>query len=443
MIDLQRFSAVAAFIAVAASGSTASAATNIEFWTALSGQLGEQVTATCERFNASQTDYHLDCVYKGSYDDLLNQAIAAYRAGKQPAIIQGVDGATATLLLSDAVIPAYQLMAEQGVDINWDDYIPAVRAYYADTKNQMWSFPFNASTAVWYYNTDAFTKAGITKVPQTWSEFDAALKSLQTAGFDCPMAYEFDPWFSLEMFSAVNDIPVATQGDGYEGLDATYVFNTTPFVQHLEMEKGWLDAKLAQLTPPDAAVGARDLFMTGKCQVYYGSSSLFSTLKREAKVSWGIAPFPWNDGVKPLNTFVGGASLWTMKGFTPEQYKGVAEFYKFIATPKEQEAFSLGTGYMPVTISAYEAMKAAGDYEKPENKGREVAVEELLRATPSANSRGIRLGNYIQFLDILVAEAERAFNNEQTIQQALDAAASRGNDILRRYEAANKGKSFP
>ena len=69
--------------AVLVSPSAALAKTEIQWWHAMTAVLGERVNEIATKFNASQNDYEVKAVYKGSYPDTLNAAIAAYRA-KQP-----------------------------------------------------------------------------------------------------------------------------------------------------------------------------------------------------------------------------------------------------------------------------------------------------------------------------------------------------------------------
>jgi len=423
----------------------AQARTEIDFWFGLRGVLGEQIMATCDRFNRSQDQYQINCIFKGNYDELINQAIAAYRAEKQPEILQVVDRATATLMQSGAIIPAHEFMANQGVEMNWADYFPSIGYYYADRKNRLWSFPFNSSTAMWYYNIDAFEKAGIKEPAKTWEQYERDLYKLKEAGFACSAAYFVDLWTSLEQFSAIHNVPIATRSNGYEGLDAELVFNTTLFVKHMEDQKKWWDDKLLRLAEFGAPVGPRELFVSGQCPIFWDSIAGYSQTQRDAagKIRWAVAELPHYEGVEPKNNLVGGASLWTFKGFTPEEYKGVAAFYRFIATPEEQKTFSLGTGYIPVTRSAFQQMTEEGIYERPENKGRDLAVQSLLRSEPTNLSRGVRLGNYVQIRNIVKEEIERALNNEKTMKVALDDAARRGNELLRRFEAANRGKELP
>lgn len=59
----------------------------IEFWHAMGGKNGEITQAICDKFNASQSDYKVVAVYKGSYPDTMNAGIAAFRANTPPAIL--------------------------------------------------------------------------------------------------------------------------------------------------------------------------------------------------------------------------------------------------------------------------------------------------------------------------------------------------------------------
>ena len=100
------------------------------------------------------------------------------------------DVGTLDLMLSDAYYPAFKLMADHGYTIDWGNYLPGIATYYASSKGQMFSFPFNSSTALLYWNKDAFAKIGKTEAPKTWEEAEADMKALKAAGYDCPMAID-------------------------------------------------------------------------------------------------------------------------------------------------------------------------------------------------------------------------------------------------------------
>src|SRR6476619_4619409 len=138
---------------------------------------GDRVNKLAADFNASQSDYKVTPVFKGSYAETMTAAIAAFRAGQAPDIVQVFEVGTATMMAAKgAVKPVYQLMADAGETFDPNAYLPAVTGYYSTADGKMLSMPFNSSTSVTYYNKDAFQKAGLDpeKPPKTWQEFFAA-----------------------------------------------------------------------------------------------------------------------------------------------------------------------------------------------------------------------------------------------------------------------------
>jgi sn-glycerol 3-phosphate transport system substrate-binding protein len=81
--------------------------------------------------------------------------------------------------------------------------------------------------------------------------------------------------------------------------------------------------------------------------------------------------------------------------------------------------------------------KASGYYEK--NPGAEVAIKQLNFKPPTANSKGLRFGNFVQGREVIEEEMEAVFAGKKTAKKAMDDAVRRGNEILRKFEAANKG----
>src|SRR5207249_2129737 len=124
---------VAAAVLLIGVPSTSRAATEIQFWHAMTAVLGERVNDIANKFNASQSEYVVKAVHKGSYPETLNAAIAAYRAKEPPHIVQVFEVGTQTMLSSGAVYPVYQLMKDNGVAIDWNDLISPVKGYYSST----------------------------------------------------------------------------------------------------------------------------------------------------------------------------------------------------------------------------------------------------------------------------------------------------------------------
>jgi len=158
---------------------------------------------------------------------------------------------------------------------------------------------------------------------------------------------------------------------------------------------------------------------------------------------WDVAMLPVYDGTKRHNSFVGGASLWVLQNHTPDEYKAAAAFLNFIAQPEQALFWSTVTGYIPVTKTGYEYMKANGFYDKPPYKGREVAIASLSVEATSSGPGGIRLGNFLQIRGEVSNGLQEIFAGKATVQQGLDEAVERGDAILRRFEQTYKGEQLP
>jgi sn-glycerol 3-phosphate transport system substrate-binding protein len=61
----------------------------------------------------------------------------------------------------------------------------------------------------------------------------------------------------------------------------------------------------------------------------------------------------------------------------------------------------------------------------------------MIRKTTD-KSRGVRLGNFVQIRAILDEETEQIWTGKKTAKEALDTAVKRGNELLVKFQAANK-----
>jgi sn-glycerol 3-phosphate transport system substrate-binding protein len=424
-------------LALALSGN-AHAQVEIQWWHAMGGALGEWVNDLAKDFNASQKDYKIVPTFKGTYDESMTAAIAAFRAGNAPHILQVFEVGTATMMASKgAIVPVGQVMTEGGQKFDPSVYVPAVAGYYTAPNGQMLSFPFNSSTTVFYYNKDAFKAAGLDtdKAPSTWPEVALAAAKLKASGHKCPFTTSWMSWTQLESFSTWHNTLFATQNNGFGGTSARLAFNSPLHLRHIEnlanMAKQGLFVYKGRANAPDAN------FVSGECAMYTGSSGLYANLKRNAKFNYAISTLPYYPDVPgaPQNTVIGGASLWVMSGKKPAEYKGVAAFFNYLSKPEVAAASHQRTGYLPVTKASYELTEKSGFYKQ--NPGTDVAVTQMIRKT-TEKSRGVRLGNFVQIRTIVDEELEQVWNGKKAPKEALETAIKRGNEQLERFEKAGK-----
>jgi sn-glycerol 3-phosphate transport system substrate-binding protein len=410
----------------------------LEFWHGLRGPLGEALEGIVAGFNASQARYQVNATFKGSYPETMVAAIAAFRAGSPPHIVQMFEVGTATMMAArGAVKPVAQLMREAGVPFDPTIYLPAVRSYYSAADGTMMSLPFNTSTPILWYNKDAFRRAGLNpdNPPKTWNEVRQAAQRVRAANAaPCGLTTAWPTWVQVENFGAIHDVPFATKANGFEGLDAELTVNGPLYVRHLQMLVDMQRDGTFKYGGRDAAGDA--LGPSGECAILTASSALFARYRAEAKFEWATAFLPYYDDVAgaPKNSIIGGASFWVMTSQrrTAEEYRGVAEFFRYVSSAEVAAKWHMDTGYVPITHTGAQVARQSGFYQR--NPWAETPVAQLTRTLPTRNSRGLRLGNLVEIRVVLYEEIERALQGQQTAKQALDNAVRRGNQILRRFE---------
>jgi sn-glycerol 3-phosphate transport system substrate-binding protein len=434
---------VSASLVVLGTAQSAEAAVKIQWWHAMGGELGAKVEEIAKDFNKSQSDYEIVPVYKGSYDETLTGAIAAFRANQQPAIVQVYEVGTGTMMAAKgAVYPVYQLMKDEGEPWDPSKYLPSVVGYYSDTDGNILSLPFNSSTPIMYYNKDIFKKAGLdpNTPPKTWKEVEEFSKKIIDSGAaKCGFTTGWIAWVQLENLNAIHDKPFSTKENGFGGLDAEFTFNNDLTIRHWANLKKWQDSHIFEFGGPGGGDNAPPLVYSQECAIYMNSSASRAGVLLNAKnFEVGFGPLPYYDDViqKPMNSIIGGATLWVLQGRPAEEYKGVAKFFTYLSRPEVQAAWPQYSGYLPITQAAYELGQQQGYYAK--NPGSDIAIKQLTRTEPDANSKGIRYGNYVQIRNIESDEAVAMFSGKKTAKEALDDAVKLGNEQLREFESANE-----
>ena len=437
----------------------AAARTEIHFWHAMTGQLGDAVDTLVKQFNDSQADFEVKPLRKGTYAEALTSAIAAYRQKNPPHIVQVFDVGTQTMLLSGAVYPVHDLMAAQDIKIDWSDFIKPVTGYYMKD-GKLYSMPFNSSTPIFYYNKEAFAKAGLDpeKPPRTWKDVEAASRKILAAGAaKCGFSTGWPSWTMVENMHAWHDQPFATKNNGFGGIDGVELLINREFgVKHIAQLAEWQKQNVYSY---GGRAGTPDpKFASGDCAMYIQSSALIGGFSRSVKFDWGTSELPhWGPPYRKATSIIGGATLWVMKGKPAADYKGVAQFLKFIAEPNQQMWWHVNTGYLAISNTAVKNLEQG--YHFVRNPRQYTAFAQLTGLPPTlpaamrlgkaaetpkpvnvatANSQGLRLGNFVQIRDVIEGELENIFAGKKTAKQGLDDAVAKSNALLKEFASVNK-----
>jgi sn-glycerol 3-phosphate transport system substrate-binding protein len=327
---MKRRTLLAGSAVVPFASSRAAEKTKIVWWHAMTAALADRISRIADEFNKSQSDVELTAIYKGGYAYTMNAATAAFRAGQAPHLVQVFDVGTGTMINAPGKVvkQVWELSKETGIALEPRDYIGAVRGYYSLPDGRMASMPFNSSTAVLWYSKHAFKKAGLDpqKAPATWPEVVKAANAVPI-----PMTTSWPTWIQLEQYSALHNLPFATKSNGFEGLDAEPIFNSKAHVKHvqrqLDLAKDGLFKYSGRDNAPDPVLYA------GDAGIRFGSSAMRGALVKTAKFEFGSGYLPYDPDLiaTPMNSIIGGASLWTMTApnRTPAEYKAVAQFMQF------------------------------------------------------------------------------------------------------------------
>ncbi|HUF91071.1 MAG TPA: extracellular solute-binding protein [Candidatus Limnocylindria bacterium] len=434
------------------------AKTDIHFWHAMTGQLGEALAAQAKEFNESQSDYEVKPIRKGTYAETLTAAIAAYRQKNPPHLVQVFEVGTQTMLLSGAVHPVQDLMKEQEIAVNWGDFIKPVVGYYMKD-GKLYSMPYNSSTPIFYYNKDAFKKAGLDpdKPPKTWKEVESyARKILAANAAKCGFSTGWPSWTMMENMHATHDQPFATKSNGFGGVEGVELLINREFGQkHVGQLAAWQKDNVYSY---GGRAGTADpKFVNGDCAMYIQSSALIGGFTRGVKFDWGTAELPhWGAPYKKATSIIGGATLWVLKGKPAAEYRGVARFLAFLARPETQMGWHVNTGYLAVSNTAVKNLEQGYHFVKnpkqytafaqltglPPTPPAALAGKKAAPAKPervaTANSSGLRLGNFVQIRDAIEGELENIFGGKKTVKQGLDDAVAKSNALLKDFAATHK-----
>ena len=401
----------------------------ITFWNAMSGSRGDVVKDLVDTFNEKYPKYKVEAEYTGSYAETLTKALAAYKAGEAPTIVQVYEVGTRTMLDSDAIIPVYTM--NKNGEVDWNEVVEPIRKYYSVDGN-LYCMPFNSSTAMLYYNKDMFEKAGLDpeKPPTTWAEVEAYSKKIMDAGIaEGGFSMGWPAWIFEQMYAWHNQL-YANNDNGRSGL-ATEVYVNSDFGKMVLGEWQRM-AKDGVLVYGGRKYKANDPFLAQQFPFLFQSTSSLGGILKKADFNVGTAFLPRFDGdYEKGNSVVGGGCLWVMDTATPAQQEAAWEFLKYTFSPERAVIWHKGTGYFPTSNTAYEMLKKEGWFEKEPNFA--TAFNQILSGNDTPASRGVLLGPFVQIRDVMGTAIEEAVVNGQDVGKTLDNAAAESNQLLADY----------
>jgi arabinogalactan oligomer/maltooligosaccharide transport system substrate-binding protein len=280
---------------------------------------------------------------------------------------------------------------------------------------KVYGLPQVTDVLAMYYNKAIFTKAGITKVPETMAEFQDALTKIQALN-DGTTAYypNFDSYFVLPYLYAF--------GGNSVDADKKVLVNSAGSVSGLQF---LLDLKnKAGVTPKDIDLAknydnAQNSFIAGKTAVIFNgpwaSADIIKGLGAD-KVGIGVIPKGPNGA---QGSSVGGHNYLAYAGTKNAEASYV--FMQWMTMPAQQAVLAQKLNLMPTRKAAYDlpevkANAVISDF------GKQLAVAKSRPNIPENSDLYKPMSDNIQ----------AAVTGAKTAQQALDDAAKQFAAILKK-----------
>ena len=426
---------VVALLAVLALSSFAFAEkTQITWWHAMSGSRLDVVNAIVDQFNATHPDIELTAMFTGSYAETLTKFIASYKTGTAPNLVQVYEVGTQAMLGSQAIIPVYQVPGMLGETWDWAKYIIPIKNYYSKDGN-LWSMPFNSSTAMLYYNKDLFAQAGLdpNKPPTTWKEVEEYGQKLRDSGVKNVLSFGWPGWIFEQMHTTHNQL-FANNDNGRSQLATEVLFNGDFGTMVLE---NWTRlAKEGIFLYGGPEYSANTAFKSGQLAILLQSTSSLAGIEKGSQFAVGTSFLPRFEGYPMGDSVIGGGSLWVRKGQSTKELKAVWEFLKYLGNTDVAIQWHKGTGYFPTVNSAVKALLDEGWFSKDQNF-LTAFLQILSGRRDTAAVKGVRLGPFVEIREIERSAIEKAVSGVLTPKQALDEAAQKADQLLKDYAELN------
>jgi len=360
MIRRRTLLASAATLAAPAIARAQSVKLSFYYPIAVGGPIPAIFDGYCKEFQA-KTGIEVAPVYAGTYGETMTKAVTAIKGGTGPQL---------------AVLLAAEMHSLQDLDIlaslddigldsdgkKWmEGFYPAF-LMNSRVDGKLWSVPFQRSTAVMYYNKDAFKEAGLDpdKFPKTWAELEAAAAKLtkkdasgRVTRWGVKLAGDTGnaQWTFGALANQAGHVLMNEAGT------ETY-FNHPKAIEALTYWQG-LDTKY-KATPPGVSNWPQlsPDFLEGNAAIIQHTTGNLTNLRTNAKFPFGIVGLPGKEGPR---TVVGGGNIYFFKQASAPERKAALQFARFLTEPERAADWSMKTGYIAVRPDAYET-KTLKDY---------------------------------------------------------------------------------
>ncbi|GGX88131.1 ABC transporter substrate-binding protein [Litchfieldella qijiaojingensis] len=389
---------------------------------AVGGALTEVIDGLVADFEAEHPDISVDAIYAGNYDDTRVRAMSAVEAGDAPQLSVMFSIDLYELIEQNVIVP-FDDLVQNGEEGEWlDSFYPALMEN-GRLDGKTYGIPFQRSTIVFYWNKDAFEAAGLDpeRPPETWEEMAEMGAAIREASggeqWGVMVPSTGYPYWMFQAFSFQN-------GHRLMSDDGTEVYFDDPAA--IEALEYWVSLAEEHEAMPDGTIEwgtLRQNFIEEATAMMWHSTGNLTAVRNEADFDFGVAMLPMNT---QRGSPTGGGNFYIFKDASEDEQRAAMTFIRWMTAPERAATWSIETGYMGVSPTAYET-EALSDYVK-EFPPAAVARNQLEHATAElATYQG---GRVRRALDNAV---QAALTGQMTPAAALAQAQREADAALRRY----------
>jgi sn-glycerol 3-phosphate transport system substrate-binding protein len=348
--------AAAGFSYIALTAGMALADTKIDFYypVQVGGPVTKVVDGYVQKFMEANPGITVAPIYAGNYNDTTTKALTAAKAGTPPAVAVLLATDVYTLIDEDVIDPIDDFTKTEEDKAWLAGFMPAYLKS-AQTEDHLWSVPFQRSTAVMYYNKQAFKDAGLDpeKYPTTWDEMVAAGKAV-TAKDAAGQVTRWGIGIAGNVGSAqwLFGALVAQNGGTLVNEAGTETYLTDPKV--VEALQYWVDLSTKDAIHPPGIFEwgtAPADFLAGRVAMIWHTTGNLANIRKNAAFDFGLAPFP---GHPTPASVLGGGNLYIFKDASDEEKAAAYKFIQFLTSDEILADWAVQTGYVAPRDGSWE-----------------------------------------------------------------------------------------
>ncbi|MCK6160653.1 MAG: ABC transporter substrate-binding protein [Corynebacterium striatum] len=349
--------------------------TELTWWSNHPGSSKDIEAEIISRFEKENPDIKINLIDAGkNYEEAAQKFNAALTGSDLPDIVVLSDVWWYNFAINGQIANVDELAKEANVGLS--SYVQPLYEDYAYDGGHF-ALPFARSTPLFYYNKDAWKKAGLPdRGPKSWDEMDKWATKLADAN---PDMQAFGWGDAVDYLGWIFQGPLWSKGGAYSD-EWELKFTDPKTIEAVEWLKKVTDEKEGySYVGNDMAME----FSTGRAAATVLSTGDLSGITENAKFDLGTAflPNPNGDGACPT----GGAGLAIPAGIDKNRQIAAIKFIDFVTNDQNTAYWSQNVGYMPVRKTAMEL-----DEQKKfmkENPNFKTAIEQLPDTRPQDYAR--------------------------------------------------------